>query len=234
VPVLLLIAFVLAFVGALFFGLSALGPFLKSRRLHGQSASPVASLSKGTDVTVRGTVLEPRRAPAYPRLTQGPAVFSRLEVLEQVGKQFHVALRSMNAQVFRIRDDAGAIIDIDPEGAELVDGRVTSAKANATNPDVRDYVARAGSYRWQNTPATCHEEALMVGDRVTAQGRVILPLPGQMHEGDTELRMTARKLAVQVANPWASPSGRTLMRSSIVAGVSLLGTLASAVWAGFM
>jgi hypothetical protein len=232
VPILLTIAFGIAFVGALFFAISALEPFLKARRLHREPVRSVATLAKGTDVTVRGTIAEARRSPPYPRLTAGPVVFSQLQVLEQVGKQVHVALRSKNAQVFTIRDESGATIDVDPEGAELVEGHATAAKVNAVSPEVRDYVNRAGSFRWQNTPATCQEEAVVVGDCVTVRGRVILPMPGQMKEGDSELRITAIKLAVWVPNPWKRPSGRTIVVSLLVAAVSGPAAVACAAWSG--
>ena len=233
-PVLLAIGFALAFVFALLVALSSLEPFLRARRLHRGPLSEVATVAKGTDVTVQGTVVGVRRPAPYPRLTEGPVAFSELQVIEQVGKQTRVALRSKNAQLFTVRSDGGAVIDVDPEGAELIDGRVVSLRAAQAPPVVLDYVNRTGSFAWQNTPATCHEEALMVGDRVTLRGRVILPLPGQTREGDTELRITAKQLAVYVENPSKSPSGRTLSRALLVAGASLPAALACAAWAGLL
>jgi hypothetical protein len=232
VPILLTIGFAFAFVFALLWGFSALEPFLRARRLHRGPFSAVATVAKGTDVTVQGTVVGVKRAAPYPRLTEGAVAFSELQVIEQVGKQTRVALRSRNAQLFSVRDDRDAVIDVDPEGAELIDGRVVSLRASQAPPGVLEYVNRTGSFAWQNTPATCHEEALLVGDRVTVRGRVILPLPGQTREGDTELRVTAKQLAVALENPWKSPSGRSLSRALLVAGASLPAALACAAWAG--
>lgn len=156
---------------------------------------------------------------------------SRLQVIEQVGKQMHLALDSKNAQLFSLRDESGGVIDIDPQHVQLGDAHVHDAKANAVDPALLSYINRTGSYRWPNTPATCHEEALREGDVVTVRGQVILPLPGQMQPGDTELRITAREASLFSRSPWKGRHGRTLLYALLTLGVSLPAALACVVWA---
>jgi hypothetical protein len=233
-PLLLFLALAIVAGGALLFAGSSLGPFLEARRFHGASATPIVKLAKGTVVTVRGAIVAARREAPYPRITPGDTVFSELQVLEQVGNRVNVALRSKNAQLFTIEDADGSRIDVDPEGAEIVESHTTSAKASQAPDAVLAYINKAGSYAWQNTPATCHESALRVGDVVTLHGRVILPLPGQMREKDSELRIMAKQVSLHLANPWSSTNGRTLLISLLVAAVTMPAAVVCAIWAGFL
>ena len=231
------IAMVVFGVVALVAALVAIGsvkPFLEVRRFHAATITPVASVVKGMQATVRGTVTEARRPPQYPRLTPGDVVHSRLQVTEQVGKQQHVALRAKNPQLFGLKDEFGNSIDVDPEMAELADAHEAAQKSSACPPELQGYINQAGSYRWPNTPAQCHEEAIRVGDVVTLRGNVFLPLPAQIKEGDSELRINATKLSLYVDNPWKGENGRRLLISIAVTVVTLAATLGSAAGAGLL
>ncbi len=233
-PVLILILLGVVLLGALFVGFGSLGPFLAVRRFYGATTTPIAALAKGTEVSLRGTIAAARRAPSYPRLTPGEVVFSELEVVEQVGKQRNVAFKGRNGQLFSLRDEAGGSVDADPRSAELLDAHQTGARLTKTDPVFQNWVARQGRFRWQKTPATCQEVSLRVGDPVMIQGQVILPLPGEMKEGDTELRVLVKRVSLLAASPWKGGNGRAVVGSLIALAVSSIGIVGCALWAGWL
>ncbi len=233
-PVLLLILLGVVFLGALFVGFGSLGPFLAVRRFHAAMTTPIAALAKGTEVNLRGTISAARRGPSYPRLTPGEVVFSELEVVEQVGKQRNVAFKGRNGQLFTLRDEGGKSIDADPRSAELLDAHGTGELLKKADPAFRNWVSRQGRFRWQNTPATCQESSLKVGDPVMLVGQVILPLPGEMSEGDTELRVLVKRISLLAASPWKGANGRALAGSLAAFAVSTVGILGCVAWAGWL
>ena len=210
----------------------AVGPFLRIRALHNATVTPVGAVVKGSRVTLRGVVAEARRDPPYPRLTDENAVFSTLEVIEQVGKQTNVAFKGTNAQVFALRDEKGNTIDIDPRHAKLVDGHDSSARLDQSPLEFKNWVNGQGSFHHQKTPAQCIESAILVGQRISVVGQAILPLPGQHRDGDTELRITATEMSVLTDSPWSGNSGRTLLAAMIAIPVLAGVTLGCAAWAG--
>jgi len=233
-PVLLLIILGVVLLGALFIGIGSLGPFLAVRRFYGATTTPIAALTKGTEVNLRGTIAGVRRPPSYPRLTPGEVVFSELEIVEQVGKQRNVAFKGRNSQLFSLRDEAGRSIDADPRSAELLDAHGAGGPLKKTDPSFQNWASRQGRFRWQNTPATCQETSLKVGDPVMILGQVILPLPGEMKEGDTELRVLVKRISLLASSPWKGANGRALLGSLIALVLSSLGILGSALWAGWL
>ncbi|MEM6996775.1 MAG: hypothetical protein AAF721_40105 [Myxococcota bacterium] len=222
-----------AFV-AILIGGGALGSFMEVRKFHAATVTPIGGLIKGSVVTIRAQVAEARRPPPFPRMHPGAAVFTELLVIEQVGRETNTALKAKCAQLFSARDEQGTAIDVDPRGVSLSDAHSDAQKLANVTPEFRNYVNGNGSWRWQSTPATCHEDAIVVGDAVTIQGQVILPMPGEMREGDTELRLIAKKMSLHQASPWKGRSGRTVLISAAVFGVAGLASAASAVWAGWL
>lgn len=229
-----LILLALVWLGALFIGIGSLRPFLAVRRFHGATTTPIKALAKGTLVNLRGTIAGARRAPPYPRLTSGEVVMSELEVVEKVGKQRNVAFKGRCAQLFALRDEAGQSIDADPRSAELLDAHELGAALKKTAPTFQSWVSRQGRWRWQNTPATCQESSLRVGDKVMIHGQVILPLPGEMQDGDSELRVLIKRISLLASSPWKGANGRALEASIIAFAVSSVGIVGCVAWAGWL
>lgn len=233
-PILVLIAASLATAFALFMAATSVGPFLKVRALHNATVTPVANLVKGSRVTVRGKVIEARRPPPFPRMNQGEVVFSQLEVIEQVGKERNIVFRGSNAQLFRVEDGRGNVIDIEPRNATLSDGDDLAQQLDRTPAEFRTWVSGQGSFSHQKTPVSCIESALRVGTEVSVSGQVILPLPGAVRSGDTETHVVAREIGVLRASPWAGPSGRSLRLSLLATPIGIAACVGCLLWAGIL
>lgn len=233
-PILALIATAMATAFALIVLATSIGPFRRVRALHNATITPVGTLVRGSRVTVRGKVTEPRRAPQFPRMTSGEVVFSQLEVTEQVGKQRNLVFKGTNAQLFRVEDSHGDTIDIEPRNATLIDGDDTAERLDKTPLAFRNWVGRQGSFRYQRAPASCIESTLRVGAEVSISGQVVLPLPGAVRHGDTETQVVAREIGVVSRSPWAGPSGRALLMGLIATPLGLCATLGCLLWAGIL
>lgn len=214
--------------------ISSVSPFLAVRKFHAAELTPAGSVDKGAHATLRGTIAEARRPPPLPRLTPGEVVLSELTVTERVGKQTNIAFRGKCPQVFSLQDSAGTCIDVDPRSAEMIDAHGAGEKLNKTGLGFQNWVAKQGRFRWRNTPATCHETSLRVGDVVTLEGQVILPLPGELQDGDSALRVLAKRISLYGENPWKGENGRTLLGSLITFAVSTLGGVGCVVWLGWL
>ena len=233
-PIIALILTGVLFLVAVTVAVGSVGPFLRLRALHNATVTPVGAVVKGARVTLRGTVAQARRPALYPRLTTKTAVFSSLEVFERVGKEQNVAFKGTNAQVFSLEDDDGNRIDVDPRNAKLVDGSETAERLDRTPAPFRSWVNGQGSFRHQKTPAHCVESAILVGQRISVVGQAILPLPGQMKDGDTELRVTGQEMSVLTDSPWSGASGRTLLMGLVAVPALAGAVLGCAAWAGLL
>lgn len=136
--------------------------------------------------------------------------------------------------MFTLRDDTGAVIDVDPRSAEIADAHMLATKLDRSPPHLQQWLGRQGSWVGQRTPAVCREASLAVGDLVILQGQVILPLPGEMKEADTERRVLAKRISLYMSSPWRGPNGRDLIILSLLFAISILGVLGCALWAGWL
>lgn len=224
---------VVALLGLLVAG-GSVGPLLGVRKFQRATVTPVGSVVKGSLVTVRGTIAQARREPPYPRLTPGDVVWSELTVVERVGQETRTAFQGKCSQVFAVRDEAGNSIDVDGRSAQIVDAHEESSDAKKVSPQLRGYINQQGAWQMQKTPATLVESALRVGDPVVVQGQAIFPMPGEMRDGDSELRVVAKKMSLVRESVWSDGPGRKVLLGGTAFVVAALGCLGCAAWAGWL
>jgi hypothetical protein len=222
-PILLMIFGGLVALVALGTALASLSSYRRARKVARAPITPADRAVAKSSLVLRGRIGLGEGERLRSILTGEPVVWRKLEVREQVGEDFRVALREQAVSPFVLDDGSGTLAHVSPGGARIVPARVAGARS-PLSARVAEHVESVGFFEWERTPRLCFEEMLVPGETVTV-------LAWAVHDGEGgSLHLVHPPGEAMTILAAGSETSRTLYYALAAVAVGMSLVLGGAYW----